>query len=129
MGKSKPFQDWQHLAAGCPGLSRICEVQSYSKLHFLYRFHLDAMKNHWKSDTFEVKLKTAQMNEKRKTYESILRSPTGSTLSTRSPYTRHLIKKLRTWPFFVQHTLFHGEKDDFKAKNHSNHFSFKQKED
>lgn len=21
----------------------------------------------------------------------------------------------RTWPFFVQHTLFHGEKDDFKA--------------
>eukprot|EP00434_Breviolum_minutum_P030828 symbB.v1.2.027260.t1/scaffold2784.1/size70482/1 len=36
-----------------------------------------------------VKLKSAQMNEKRKTYE--------------------------TWPFFVQHTLFHGEKDDFKA--------------
>ncbi|CAE7477477.1 FKBP70 [Symbiodinium natans] len=36
-----------------------------------------------------VKLKSAQMNEKRKTYE--------------------------TRPFFVQHTLFHGEKEDFKA--------------
>ncbi|CAJ1363316.1 unnamed protein product [Effrenium voratum] len=36
-----------------------------------------------------VKLKSAQMNDKRKTYE--------------------------TWPFFVQHTLFHGEKEDFKA--------------
>lgn len=36
-----------------------------------------------------VKLKSAQMGQKRKTYE--------------------------TWPFFVQHTLFHGEKDDFKA--------------
>jgi len=36
-----------------------------------------------------VKLKSAQMGQKRKTYE--------------------------TWPFFVQHTLFHSEKDDFKA--------------
>jgi len=36
-----------------------------------------------------VKLKSAQMGEKRKRYE--------------------------TWPYFVQHTLFHGEKDDFKA--------------
>mmetsp|Transcript_35064 Transcript_35064/g.98461 ORF Transcript_35064/g.98461 Transcript_35064/m.98461 type:complete len:482 (+) Transcript_35064:140-1585(+) len=36
-----------------------------------------------------VKLKSAQMGQKRKTYE--------------------------TWPFFVQHTLFHGEKDNFKA--------------
>lgn len=36
-----------------------------------------------------VKLKSAQMGEKRKQYE--------------------------TWPYFVQHTLFHGEKDDFKA--------------
>lgn len=36
-----------------------------------------------------VKIKSAQMGQKRKTYE--------------------------TWPFFVQHTLFHGEKDDFKA--------------
>lgn len=36
-----------------------------------------------------VKLKSAQMGEKRKRYE--------------------------VWPFFVQHTLFHGEKDDFKA--------------
>ncbi|OLP91072.1 Peptidyl-prolyl cis-trans isomerase D [Symbiodinium microadriaticum] len=36
-----------------------------------------------------VKLKSAQMNEKRKTYE--------------------------TRPFFVQHTLFHGEKEYFKA--------------
>lgn len=33
-----------------------------------------------------VKLKTAQINQKRRTYE--------------------------TWPFFVQHTIFHGEKDD-----------------
>jgi len=36
-----------------------------------------------------VKLKSAQMGQKRLTYEK--------------------------WPFFVQHTLFHGEKDDFKA--------------
>jgi len=36
-----------------------------------------------------VKLKSAQMGQKRQTYEK--------------------------WPFFVQHTLFHGEKDDFKA--------------
>lgn len=36
-----------------------------------------------------VKIKSAQMGQKRKTYE--------------------------TWPFFVQHTLFHGEKEDFKA--------------
>lgn len=36
-----------------------------------------------------VKLKSAQMNEKRRTYEK--------------------------WPYFIQHTLFHGEKDDFKA--------------
>jgi len=36
-----------------------------------------------------VKLKSCQMDQKRKTYA--------------------------TWPFFVQHTLFHGEKDDFKA--------------
>lgn len=36
-----------------------------------------------------VKLKSAQMGEKRKTYEK--------------------------WPYFVQHTLFHGEKDDYKA--------------
>jgi len=36
-----------------------------------------------------VKLKSAQMNDKRRTYEK--------------------------WPFFVQHTLYHGEKDDFKA--------------
>eukprot|EP00930_Biecheleria_cincta_P096254 TRINITY_DN88128_c0_g1_i1.p1 TRINITY_DN88128_c0_g1~~TRINITY_DN88128_c0_g1_i1.p1 ORF type:complete len:525 (-),score=144.24 TRINITY_DN88128_c0_g1_i1:30-1523(-) len=36
-----------------------------------------------------VKLKSAQMGQKRKTYE--------------------------TWPFFVQHTLFHGEKEDLKA--------------
>lgn len=36
-----------------------------------------------------VKLKSAQMGQKRKQYE--------------------------TWPFFVQHTLFHSEKDDFKA--------------
>lgn len=37
-----------------------------------------------------VKLKSAQMNQKRQTYEK--------------------------WPYFVQHTLFHGEKDDFKAQ-------------
>jgi len=36
-----------------------------------------------------VKIKSAQMNQKRRTYE--------------------------TWPYFVQHTLMHGEKDDFKA--------------
>eukprot|EP00927_Polykrikos_kofoidii_P011403 TRINITY_DN14831_c0_g1_i1.p1 TRINITY_DN14831_c0_g1~~TRINITY_DN14831_c0_g1_i1.p1 ORF type:complete len:492 (+),score=113.66 TRINITY_DN14831_c0_g1_i1:111-1586(+) len=36
-----------------------------------------------------VKIKSAQMGQKRRTYE--------------------------TWPFFVQHTLFHGEKDDLKA--------------
>lgn len=36
-----------------------------------------------------VKLKSAQMGQKRQTYEK--------------------------WPFFVQHTLFHGEKDDFTA--------------
>eukprot|EP00933_Yihiella_yeosuensis_P084929 TRINITY_DN99675_c0_g1_i1.p1 TRINITY_DN99675_c0_g1~~TRINITY_DN99675_c0_g1_i1.p1 ORF type:complete len:532 (-),score=151.91 TRINITY_DN99675_c0_g1_i1:73-1596(-) len=36
-----------------------------------------------------VKLKSAQMGAKRKTYE--------------------------TWPYFLQHTLFHGEKEDFKA--------------
>jgi len=36
-----------------------------------------------------VKLKSAQMGQKRKTYE--------------------------TWPYFVQHTLFHSEKDEFKA--------------
>jgi tetratricopeptide (TPR) repeat protein len=36
-----------------------------------------------------VKLKSAQMGQKRKQYE--------------------------TWPFFVQHTLFHSEKDEFKA--------------
>jgi len=36
-----------------------------------------------------VKLKSAQMGQKRKEYE--------------------------TWPYFVQHTLFHSEKDDFKA--------------
>jgi len=36
-----------------------------------------------------VKLKSAQMGQKKKTYE--------------------------TWPFFVQHTLFHGEKEDYKA--------------
>lgn len=36
-----------------------------------------------------VKLKSAQMGQKRQTYEK--------------------------WPYFVQHTLFHGEKDDFKA--------------
>jgi len=36
-----------------------------------------------------VKLKSAQVGQKRKTYE--------------------------TWPYFVQHTLFHGEKDDFRA--------------
>lgn len=36
-----------------------------------------------------VKIKSAQMGQKRKTYE--------------------------TWPFFVQHTLFHGEKENFKA--------------
>jgi len=36
-----------------------------------------------------VKLKSAQMGQKRKTYE--------------------------TWPYFVQHTLFHGEKEEFKA--------------
>lgn len=36
-----------------------------------------------------VKIKGAQMNQKRKQYE--------------------------VWPYFVQHTLFHGEKDDFKA--------------
>ncbi|CAE8688647.1 unnamed protein product, partial [Polarella glacialis] len=36
-----------------------------------------------------VKLKSAQMGAKRKTYE--------------------------TWPYFVQHTLFHGEKEDLNA--------------
>lgn len=36
-----------------------------------------------------VKLKSAQMGQKRKTYE--------------------------TWPFFVQHTIFHGEKENFAA--------------
>merc|ERR1712137_125977 len=36
-----------------------------------------------------VKLKSAQMGQKRKRYE--------------------------TWPFFVQHTIFHNEKEDFKA--------------
>jgi len=36
-----------------------------------------------------VKLKSAQMGQKRKQYE--------------------------TWPYFVQHTLFHSEKEDFKA--------------
>jgi len=36
-----------------------------------------------------VKLKSAQMGQKRQTYEK--------------------------WPYFVQHTLFHGEKEDFKA--------------
>lgn len=36
-----------------------------------------------------VKLKSAQMGQKRKTYE--------------------------TWPYFVQHTIFHNEKDNFKA--------------
>lgn len=36
-----------------------------------------------------VKIKSAQMGQKRKVYE--------------------------TWPYFVQHTLFHGEKGDFKA--------------
>lgn len=36
-----------------------------------------------------VKLKSAQMGQKRKTYEK--------------------------WPYFVQHTLFHGEKEHFKA--------------
>jgi len=36
-----------------------------------------------------VKLKSAQMGQKRITYEK--------------------------WPYFVQHTLFHGEKEDFKA--------------
>lgn len=39
-----------------------------------------------------VKLKSAQMGQKRKTYE--------------------------TWPYFVQHTLFHGEKEHFKAWRH-----------
>lgn len=37
-----------------------------------------------------VKLKTCQMNQKRKTYE--------------------------TWPFFVQHTLYHAEKGEFSAQ-------------
>lgn len=36
-----------------------------------------------------VKLKSAQMGQKRKTYE--------------------------TWPFFTQHTIFHGEKENFAA--------------
>jgi len=36
-----------------------------------------------------VKLKSAQMGQKRKTYE--------------------------TWPYFMQHTLFHGEKEEYKA--------------
>jgi len=36
-----------------------------------------------------VKLKSAQMGQKRRTYE--------------------------TWPYFVQHTIFHSEKEDFKA--------------
>lgn len=36
-----------------------------------------------------VKLKSAQMNQKRQTYEK--------------------------WPFFVQHTIFHAEKEEFKA--------------
>ena len=56
----------------------------------------------------EVKLKTHQMNEKRK--------------DLRVERSVHSIMSLpvcaldgRTWPFFVQHTLFHGEKDDFKA--------------
>mmetsp|Transcript_144536 Transcript_144536/g.254914 ORF Transcript_144536/g.254914 Transcript_144536/m.254914 type:complete len:476 (+) Transcript_144536:85-1512(+) len=39
-----------------------------------------------------VKLKSAQMGQKRKTYE--------------------------TWPYFVQHTIFHSEKDDFKTWRH-----------
>eukprot|EP00747_Dinoflagellata_sp_TGD_P164771 gnl/TRDRNA2_/TRDRNA2_185157_c0_seq1.p1 gnl/TRDRNA2_/TRDRNA2_185157_c0~~gnl/TRDRNA2_/TRDRNA2_185157_c0_seq1.p1 ORF type:complete len:498 (+),score=132.91 gnl/TRDRNA2_/TRDRNA2_185157_c0_seq1:145-1638(+) len=48
-----------------------------------------------------VKIKSAQMGQKRKQYE--------------------------LWPYFVQHTLFHGEKEDFKAWRQAD-FATKQKE-